>query len=388
MSHFLLANLNISVLEIIILQAGAVIVGIVIHFFIVSRRHLNNEMRHLKKSSSGQPDEWKLKYLNDIEVKDKLIGDAKAALQDAQEHNKIYEVEISELRSQVKRLQTELQLAPKAGQQNEQLQEALRANRLYETETDELNQLVKRLQAELQAARQSGTTAAVTVKRDYMEELKEAKQSLQQHNEKISQLLEQIDIVKETEEKQQEMLRSNEILNSQISDLKYLLAEKESEIKKIRQKENITKEMSAMLDGAYAEFDVLQAKIRKLEEQASNNRMLNIDYEDLKEAYYKLNNEHDALKTRYQATAAENQQLHGLLDDTEDKLRESNFQKQQLQKRITYLEELTNDLQVMSDANKKLEHQIKKIGELESRLNMLAEERDQLKEQQSRQSGS
>jgi hypothetical protein len=51
-----------------------------------------------------------------------------------------------------------------------------------------------------------------------------------------------------------------------------------------------------------------------------------------------------------------------------------------LQKKVAYLEELNNDLHQMTDANKKLEGQIKKLGELESRLNIVSEERDRLKE--------
>ena len=64
--------------------------------------------------------------------------------------------------------------------------------------------------------------------------------------------------------------------------------------------------------------------------------------------------------------------------ELEDKLREATFQKQQLQKRSAYLEELNTDLQVVSDANKKLEAQLRRVGELESMLNVVAEERDQL----------
>ena len=74
----------------------------------------------------------------------------------------------------------------------------------------------------------------------------------------------------------------------------------------------------------------------------------------------------------------ENQNLQLLLSDLEDKLREANFHRQQLQKRATYLEELNSDLQVVSDTNKKLESQLRRVGELESMLNMVAEERDQL----------
>jgi hypothetical protein len=36
----------------------------------------------------------------------------------------------------------------------------------------------------------------------------------------------------------------------------------------------------------------------------------------------------------------------------------------------------------MTEANKKLEGQIRKLGELESRLNIVAEERDRLREKQ------
>ena len=62
----------------------------------------------------------------------------------------------------------------------------------------------------------------------------------------------------------------------------------------------------------------------------------------------------------------------------EDKLREANFQRQQLQKRVSYLEELNNDLHVVSDTNKKLESQLKRMGELESFINVVSEERDDL----------
>lgn len=78
----------------------------------------------------------------------------------------------------------------------------------------------------------------------------------------------------------------------------------------------------------------------------------------------------------------ENQRLQIEVSGTQDKLSEANQQRQQLQKKVAYLEELTNDLQQMSETNKKLEGQLKKIGELESILNIVSEERDHLKENQ------
>ena len=66
---------------------------------------------------------------------------------------------------------------------------------------------------------------------------------------------------------------------------------------------------------------------------------------------------------------------------SEEKLKEANFQRQQLQKKISYLEELSRDMAAMSEANKSLENQIRRIGELESLLNVTEEERDRLKNQ-------
>ena len=106
--------------------------------------------------------------------------------------------------------------------------------------------------------------------------------------------------------------------------------------------------------------------------------MMNLEYEDLKEAHSKMGRDFEEYKLRASNLTTENQQLQAQLLDAEDKLRDAAFQKQQLQKRTSYLEELNTDLQVVSDANKKLEAQLRRVGELESMLNVVAEERDDL----------
>ena len=87
-------------------------------------------------------------------------------------------------------------------------------------------------------------------------------------------------------------------------------------------------------------------------------------------------------RAKMAALSNENQQLQAQLLQLQDKLKESNFHRQQLQKRITHLEELNKDLQIVADANKKLEGQLKRIGELESMLNIVAEERAELMRRQ------
>jgi len=168
-------------------------------------------------------------------------------------------------------------------------------------------------------------------------------------------------------------------LINQIKDLKYILSEKEIEIHNIRQKENLTKEMTSMLDSAYSEFNTLQSKMQKLESQLSSSKMISLEYEDLKESHLNVMHEYEEYKAKLQTMTAENQQLTLRLNEVEDKFRDANFQRQQLQKRVSYLEELNSDLQVVADANKKLEHQLRRIGELESMLNVVSEENQLLK---------
>jgi chromosome segregation ATPase len=330
-------TLNLSIVELIVLFFCAVTLGIVIHFFITSRRNLKDspiETEKIKKSV----EDWKLKYFNEVEAKEKELSEVKSRLSEAQENNRIYQIEMEELSIQQKRVQFELELEHKT-----------------EAET----------------------------KPHYIEQLKIAQASLLEHNEKINQLLKNIEVVREIEERQKLIEEENTDLMSQVKELKQLLNQKETEIYNIRQKENLTREMTSMLDSAYSEFNTLQSKIQKLESQVTAGKMVNLEYEDLKEAHYKMAREQEEQKAKLQATIVENQQLTLQLNETEDKFREVNFQRQQLQKRVSYLEELNNDLQMVADANKKLENQLRRIGELESMLNVVSEENQILKRQTS-----
>jgi chromosome segregation ATPase len=329
-------TLSLNIVEICVLFFCAVSLGIVIHFFITSRRNLKGstvETERIKKSV----DDWKLKYFNEVEVKDKEVSDLQSRLSEAEENNRIYEIETEELRKQHRKMQSDLDLAHRP--------------------------------------------TAKDNKPNYIEELRMAQTSLLEHNEKINQLLGNIEAFKENEEKQKLIEDENEGLMRQVKELRQLVSQKESEIYNIRQKESVTKEMTSMLDSAYSEFNTLQSKIQKLEAQLSSSKMVSLEYEDLKEAFHKALRENEEFKAKIQALTVDTQQLTLQLNEAEDKFREANFQRQQLQKRVGYLEELNSDLQVVADANKKLEHQLRRIGELESMLNVISEENEMLKGQ-------
>ena len=340
----LATTLTLSVLEIILLFFGAIILGITIHFTIASRRNLRSAMTD-KDEVNKQRDEWKLRYFNDIELKDKELFAVKEQLSEAEENTNIYSIEAEEMRKENKKLQAEM---------------------------DNMQKVVPGSRPERQGHPETHERP------DYLEQLRLAQESLVDHNEKINQLLGNIDTFRETEEKQRELQKRNEELASQLTELQMKLSEKDKEIVGIKKKEHLTKEMTSMLDNAYSEFAVLQSKMQKLEAQANSSKLLTLEYEDLKESFRKTSREFEEQKIKLNSLTNDHQQMQTQLIETEEKLREANFHKQQLQKRVSHLEELNSDLQAVSDANKKLEVQLKRIGELESMLNMAAEEKDQL----------
>ena len=340
MTLFILAGMMLSVVEIVILQLGAIVLGIAIHFFVSSRRSLKMSSFESEKMNRSIED-WKSKYFNDMDERDKEISQIKERAAEAEDSARVYRTEMEMLRKE---------------------------NRL--------------LEAELEESKRPLPAEPAAEKPDYIVQLRMAQSGLMEHNDKINRLLEQIDVIKEKEEQQQIILEEKEELNNQISKLRIILGDKEKEISNIRQKEQLTKEMTSILDNAYSEFGILQGKIQKLETQLNQSKMVNVEYEDLKETHYKLIRDFEEQKTKLQSTLAENQHFSLMLDETSDKLREANFQRQQLQKRVSYLEELNNDLHVVADANKKLEGQLRRIGELESTLNVVSEERDDLLKRQ------
>ena len=94
-------SISLSIFEIVILFISAIVVGVVIHLFYSSRR---GEKKEEKKSVSSGLDDWKIKYLNEAEIKDNEITDLKNRLLDATENKRIYDIEIQELKNQVRKL--------------------------------------------------------------------------------------------------------------------------------------------------------------------------------------------------------------------------------------------------------------------------------------------
>ncbi len=194
------------------------------------------------------------------------------------------------------------------------------------------------------------------------------KGSIRQQQRSLDQLLGQAD--KWTEPAQPGASRE------EVQALQRQLDEKETELQKVRQQLSTSQKMVARINEVYKEFDALQDKIASLEKQAKGANELAIELDDMRQAYNQVKKELNRKQEKLQEAVEENQRLYRALNLTEDKLSEANLQRQQLIKKIQFLENLDSEFQQVSEANKKLQNELRRIGELESMLSMVSDERD------------
>jgi len=316
-------TLTIRLPEIIIFLLGALVLGFTLHYFWSSR----NTIRIKKPAEEGisENDNWKLKYYNDMEVQERTLQQLRDRLAESEENEKILGIETDELHAQLKELK----------------EKYLRTEALVKPPTSS---------------------------EEYLNQLRSAQDNLVEHNQYINRLLQQIQMLKESEKKYQDLQQQQAMLNEQITFLHRQLSEKDTEIHRLLQEQRLVLEMNERMDKAFTDFTTMQEKLRKLENYLDQPHNKRIEYEQLQESYFKISREYDDVKGKQMALFDENQRLSRILADTEDKLKESNFQRQQYQKKALFLEELNRDLQDATEQHKKMESQLRRISEMEAIL--------------------
>lgn len=334
--------------EIIICELGALILGFTIHFFWNSKKDLRiNEPS--QNTGISENDNWKLKYYNDMDMQERSQQQLRERLSQAQETEQILTIELEENRKELEDVRHELDVV------RAQLEEVeLKLAPATPPEADDATVIHEEAQPDYT--------------HDYLYQLKAAQEKLVEHNNSIYRLLEQTKLVEESERRTQELLRLNEELSEQIRHNSQSLVEKETEISNLRHQQKLSEEMTQRLDKVYEEYNTLQDKLQKLQTYLTQPYNRGTDYDGLKEAYFKLGKEHDEMKLKYISIREENQRLTRILSDTEEKLKEANFQRLQYQKRSAFLEELNHDLQEIAEHNKKIESQLRRVTDMENLL--------------------
>ena len=320
-------QLTVGLPEIIISLLVALVLGFSIHFFWNSKKAINIEQTG-EADSISENDNWKLKYYNDMDMQERAQQQLRERLAETRENEQILTIEVEELQKEIKELGSRPIVQPVA---------------------------------------ETAQTKHASDSADYLSQLKSAQENLLEHNSIVNRLVAQIELLKESENKYGILLKENEDLSTQLADIRKHFVEKENEVNQIRQHQRLSEEMTDRLNKAYSEFSLLQDKLQKLQSNLSQPQK-GADYEQLHESYFKLTKDFDEARQKQISLWEENQRLSRILSDTEDKLREANFQRQQFQKKVAFLEELNNDLQQVSEHNKKLDSQLRRISEMEALL--------------------
>jgi cell division septum initiation protein DivIVA len=324
--------IQISVFEIVMFQIGALVLGFVIHYFWTMRNGSQFDQEVDVAKFEKEAHDWRMKYYNVLEQqKDKGETMTKDLLH-AKENEELLLDEIEELKELIK----------------------------------ELKQRPQQIVVEAPAAAPVANTEVNPA--EYLAQLKSAQSHLMEHNQSINKLLSQVELLEKVEQQHQTTLEQNFQLTEQLQQLRRSLNEKEGELNTIRQQTVLTNEMKNRLETAYDEFNEIQSKLLKVEQQLSAPQTHSLQNEELEEANHLLSVELNDLRTRQRDLVEENSRLSQHITEMESKLKESNLQRQQLAKRNEFLEQLNKDLQQVSDHNKKLESQLSRLTEIESML--------------------
>lgn len=331
---FLGYQMYVGIIQVIVFLLGGVALGFFIHFFFVSRRTMSlkfpePELPVIANSAFDNGDEWRMKYYEEMEMQEKVQMQLRRELDEVRDNEQLLTIEVEELHKELKRRHDP----------PPQLQPAAIKTGISQEEQSE----------------------------EYLIRLQKTQEGLAEQNQQIVLLLDQIELLKQTEFKHIDTLKANSALNGRLNEMLTVLANKDARIQELEQQQLLSEEMEERMRKAYEEFNALREKLSKVE-SLSNPPSRQYEFEELQQNHFKLIREFDEYKQKHLDLLEENQRLSRLLADTEEKLRESNFQRQQLQKKIAFLEELNRDLQQISEHNKKLENQLRRMSEIEVML--------------------
>jgi len=323
-------QMYVGVMEIIVFLLGGVALGFFIHFFLVSRRTMSLKLPKpeppiIADAAFQNTDEWRLKYYEEMELQEKVQMQLRRELDEVRDNEELLTIEVEELHKELKR-------------RHEPPPPTIKVAASQEEQSEE-----------------------------YLVRLQRTQDGLAEQNQQITLLLDQIELLKQTEFKHIDTLKANEELDARLNEMLSVLAIKDARILELEQQRLLSDEMEERMQKAYEEFNALREKLAKVE-NLSNPPSRQFEFEEMQQQQFKLSREFDEYKQKHLDLLEENQRLSRLLADTEEKLRESNFQRQQLQRKITFLEELNRDLQQISEHNKKLENQLRRMSEIEIML--------------------
>jgi hypothetical protein len=333
-------QLSLTILEILVLMMGAIVLGITLHYVLASRMRMPNSKKNPREEQLARDMEsWKNRFFSETELRDRELEKLKRELAEEKDNTEIYTIEAEEVRKENKELRRriqELESAPPA------------------------------------APAPVPATASEAV---LLEQLLQTQERMTQQQDEFRRQLREVASQRQQTDLLNQQKEIAEQLQLRVEELEFQLSLRDEELKSASRHQKLSTEMNTMLSDAYGEFGLLKEKIAQLEAQLVAEKKLYVNYEDLRESTLRMTRDLEDLQQKHGALQGDYLRLQRTLTETEKLLEQEQFENQQLLNRLQRYETLDRDLQEMSDSNRKLESQLRRIGELESMLNMLTEER-------------
>lgn len=166
-----------------------------------------------------------------------------------------------------------------------------------------------------------------------------------------------------------------------IEELRNRIAQRDAEIQRLKQEAEIHPKRQMHFDDIAEVYEAPRDKMQEPEQQGRQLAELFLNVDSFEQELAQAEKTVHKKEEKIQKLILENALLQEAVNETEDKLAEANGQRQQLIKRVRFLEEVNSDMQQMSDAARKLKTEVRRTAELESMLDLITEERDALLKQ-------
>lgn len=111
---FMDGQLSLSLVEIIVLMLGAIVLGITIHFYYKPSFTKGWSWKAPGGKLNRELDDWKRRYFNDIEDKQRELEGLKKKFANVEENSEINMIEADEMRKANKQLKAEIELRKQA----------------------------------------------------------------------------------------------------------------------------------------------------------------------------------------------------------------------------------------------------------------------------------
>jgi hypothetical protein len=335
-------QLSLTIIEILVLMMGAIVLGITLHYVLASRMKMPSSKKNPREEQLHRDMEsWKSRFFSETDLRDRELEKLKRELAEEKDNTEIYTIEAEEVRK----------------------------------ENKELKRRIQELEAAPPPAPATAPVAAAASDAVLLEQLLQTQEGMTRQQEEFRRQLLEVASQRQQTELLQQQKEYAEQLELRVEELELQLSLRDDELKSASRHQKLSTEMNTMLSDAYGEFGLLREKIAQLEAQLVAEKKLYVNYEDLRESSLRLTRDLEELQQKYSGLQGEQHRIQRQLTETEKLLEQEQFENQRLLNRLQRYETLDRDLQEMTDSNQKLESQLKRIGELESMLNMLTEER-------------